>query len=127
MSPMPPAASEPQRLAPGPFAATDGGVRVRLKVTPRARRAGIAGLVSDADGSLRLKVAVAAAAADGQANAAVLALLADEWRFPRSTLAIQAGVADRRKTVRITGDAAALLASLHRWYEGRGLRPAGAR
>jgi len=110
-----------------PFSATDDGVRVRLKVTPRARRAGIAGLVSDADGSLRLKVAVAAAATDGQANAAVLALLADEWRLPRSTLAIQSGAADRRKTVSITGDAHALLASLRRWYGERGLYPADVR
>lgn len=104
-----------------PFVAVAGGVRVRLKVTPRARRAGVAGLVSDADGSLRLKVGVTAAATDGQANAAVLALLSGEWRIPRAALAIHAGAADRRKTVAIAGDAGALMAALRRWYAARGL------
>lgn len=121
MSPMSQAAFKAAADAPLPFAPIANGVRVRLKVTPRARRAGVTGLVSDADGSLRLKVGVTAAATDGQANTAVLALLAGEWRIPRSALAIHAGAADRRKTVAITGDAGALMASLRRWYAGCGL------
>ncbi len=122
MSPTPPAASE-LLLASRPFAGAAGGVRVRIKVTPRARHAGVTGLVNDADGAPRLKVAVTAAATGGQANTAVLALLADEWHLPRSAFAIHAGAADRRKTVSITGDTSGLLAALRRWYKQRGLDP----
>lgn len=121
MSPMPRAASKAAADASLPFAPAADGVRVRLKVTPRARRAGVAGLISDADGSKRLKVAVAAAATDGEANTAVLTLLAGEWRVPRSALAIRAGAADRRKTVAIAGDAGALMEALRQWYVLRGL------
>ena len=104
-----------------PFFVVAGGVRVRLKVTPRARRPGIDGLFTDADGSVRLKVGVTAAAAEGRANAAVLALLADAWRVPRSALTIQAGAADRRKTVGIDGDARTVMTLLHDWCAARGL------
>jgi len=113
-------ASERVTTPSSPFVPVADGVRVRLKVTPRARRAGVTGLISDADGSPRLKVAVTAAASDGQANSAVLALLAGEWRIARSALSIHAGAADRRKTVAITGDADALMEALRRWYAVRG-------
>lgn len=120
MSPMSQAAFKAAADASLPFAPVADGVRVRLKVTPRARRAGVAGLISDADGSQRLKVAVTAAATGGQANTAVLTLLAGEWHIPRSALAIHAGAADRRKTVAIAGEPGALMDALRRWYAVRG-------
>ena len=118
---MPPAACKAEADAPLPFFVVAGGVRVRLKVTPRARRPGIDGLFTDADGSVRLKVGVTAAAAEGRANAAVLALLADAWRVPRSALTVQAGAAARRKTVGIDGDARTVMTLLHDWYAASGL------
>ena len=51
----------------------------------------------------------------GRANAALIRLLAGEWRPGTSRLAIAAGVTDRRKTVRIDGDAAMLTAALDAW------------
>ncbi|HYN39002.1 MAG TPA: DUF167 family protein [Rhodospirillales bacterium] len=117
---MPQAAPEALPPAPLPFALVADGVRVRLRVTPRARRAGIDGLVADADGSVRLKVAVTAAAEDGRANAAVLALLAAEWRLPRRALRLESGAADRRKTVHIAGEPGPLLAALRGWTEALG-------
>ena len=72
---------------PLPFdAAADGGLRVTLKVTPKAARAAIVG--ADADGNAFLKVAVTAAPERGKANAAAIKLLARAWRLPPSSLSM---------------------------------------
>ena len=99
-----------------PFAKAPGGLLVRLRVTPKARRNSIGGSIADATGALRLKVAVTAAPADGAANDAVIALLAKEWRMPRSAFALVAGAADRLKTIRIAGDPADLASRLEAWW-----------
>jgi uncharacterized protein (TIGR00251 family) len=112
---MPRAASENPARTPLPFAPVAGGVCVRLRVTPRARRNGIEGLVADAEGGVRLKVAVNAAAEDGRANSAVLELLAREWRLPRASLTLKNGASDRRKTVAIAGDPDHLMSALLTW------------
>ena len=107
---------------------------MRVRVTPRARAARIDGLQGEADGGVRLRVAVTEAeprlehegfrlAADaGRANAALLALLAKAWRLPRGTLSITSGVADRRKTVSIAGDSGSLMDRLLRWSQTEGWR-----
>jgi len=51
-------------------------VRLTVRLTPRGGRDAVEGWTRDDAGRLVLKVRVAAAAADGQANAAVIALLA---------------------------------------------------
>lgn len=112
---MRPAPSEKRYQASLPFARASGGVQVRLRVTPRAGRNGIDGLTADAGGGVRLKVAVSAAAEDGQANAAVLALLAKAWQLPRSSFTIRAGGGSRHKTVAIAGDPEQLMAYLAAW------------
>lgn len=91
------------------------GLVVRLRVTPRARRSGVVGLVADANGDVCLKVSVNAAPEDGRANDAVLALLAKEWRLPRRALSLKAGCADRRKTVSVAGDPDELMPVLRAW------------
>ena len=54
-----------------------------------------------------LKLRVAAAAADGAANAAVLALIAKALRVPRSAVRITSGAAARVKRLEIDGVTAA--------------------
>jgi uncharacterized protein YggU (UPF0235/DUF167 family) len=90
---------------------------VRVRVTPKAREARIEGLYEDAAGGVRLRVAVTEAADAGRANAAVLALLAREWRLPKTTLAVVSGATDRRKTISIEGDSGTLMDRLLRWGE----------
>jgi hypothetical protein len=96
------------------------GVRVRLRVQPRARRDRIDGLVAEADGGIAVKLAVSAPPEDGKANAAVIALLAREWGVAKSALDVVAGVADRRKVVHVRGSPAELAARLARWIEELG-------
>jgi uncharacterized protein (TIGR00251 family) len=96
-----------------PFSLAGDGVRVALRVSPRASRNGIAGVAGGPDGP-RLKVAVTAAPEGGKANAAVLKLLAKAWRLPKSRLEVVTGAADRNKVVLIHGGDAALRDRLSR-------------
>ena len=58
--------------APSPFSVASDGVRVRLRVHPRARRTAVDGLGAEADGAMAIKVAVTAAPEDGKANTATV-------------------------------------------------------
>jgi uncharacterized protein (TIGR00251 family) len=93
-----------------PFASVAGGVRVFVRLTPRARREAIEGVVAEPDGRVALKVAVTAPPEDGKANAALVALLGKSWRLPKSSITIVGGATDRRKTLLVAGDPASLTA-----------------
>jgi uncharacterized protein YggU (UPF0235/DUF167 family) len=95
-----------------PWTATSGGVRLRLRVTPNAGADRIEGSEIRDDGTAVLRVRVAAVPDKGRANAAVIALLADALRVPKSAVALTAGETARLKTVEVAGDAATLIARL---------------
>ena len=86
-------------------------IRLRLKVQPKARRAGVIGWVSDPDG-VALRVAVGAPPEDGKANAAVIALLAEALGVAKAAISVVSGATDRRKLVEIRGDETDLRAAL---------------
>jgi uncharacterized protein (TIGR00251 family) len=85
-----------------------GGAVLEVLVQPRASRTRVVG---EHDG--RLKIQLAAPPVDGEANAALLAFLADALGVKRADVALLAGEAGRRKRVAIAGvtgaDAAARL------------------
>ncbi|MEE2980000.1 MAG: DUF167 family protein [Pseudomonadota bacterium] len=99
-----------------PLATTDKGLRIAVRLTPRASRAGTDGVRLDAAGHAYLQVRVTAPAEGGKANAALLKLLAKAWSVTRSDLAIVAGAKERRKTVALAGDPSALGPRLTRWF-----------
>lgn len=99
-----------------PFTARADGVRVRLKVTPRARRDAVDGVADGPDGPA-LKVSVTAPADDGRANDAVIALLARAWRVPKGAIELVQGGKSRRKLVHVAADAATLLPRLDAWLK----------
>jgi uncharacterized protein (TIGR00251 family) len=72
--------------------------RLRLRVSPGARRAGIVGRHGDA-----WKVRVAAPPVDGRANAAVVELLAQTLAVPASAVAVVSGHGARDKIVAVAG------------------------
>jgi len=78
-------------------------MRLAVRVTPRGGRDAVEGWSTDAAGRAVLKLRVAASATDGQANAAVLALLAKTLGLPKSRLALASGHTARVKIVEITG------------------------
>lgn len=89
----------------------EGGVELRVKAQPRARRAGLQGLFEAADGP-RLRVAVNEAPEDGRASRAVCAAVAAALGLPPSRVALAQGASSREKTLRLEGDPAALVARL---------------
>ena len=97
---------------PSPFHPTPNGVRVRVRLTPKAAAARIGGVQSDAAGGAALKVAVTAPPEDGRANDALVALLAKAWRVPKTSIALIAGAANRNKTLFVAGEPNALLAAM---------------
>lgn len=98
---------------PLPFTVTDHGVRLSVRLTPRAKRDAVAGLVDAGEGRTALAVRLTAPPVEGAANRALIAFLARTLKLPRSAIAIVAGDRSRLKTVEIAGaDAAAMLAML---------------
>lgn len=90
-----------------PLIVPDGdGVRLAIRVTPRARRDEIGGTIADADGRPLLAVRLVAPPVDGAANKALIAFLADLTGLPKSAVTILSGDTGRRKIVRLAGIAA---------------------
>ena len=82
-------------------------ITVDILVQPRASRARI-GPMHDG----RVKIAVTAPPVDGEANAAVIELLARRLGIARGDIAVIAGASSRRKTLRIANITAAQIAEL---------------
>lgn len=77
---------------------TPGGVRVAIRVTPRSSRARIEGVVGG-----RLVLRVTAPPVDQAANEAIVELLAQTLRVPRSAVAVVAGLRSKQKIVELRG------------------------
>jgi uncharacterized protein YggU (UPF0235/DUF167 family) len=78
-------------------------MRLAVRVTPRRGRDAIEGWMQDEAGRPVLKLRVSAAAADGAANAAVIALLAKILGRPKSAIAILRGDTARFKQIEVEG------------------------
>ena len=98
-----------------PFSPAAGGLRLRVHARPGAKRDAIEGLKAEADGGAALKVAVRAKAEAGQANAAIVKLLAATWKLPRADFTLLLGASDRRKVFHLAGEPKALAAKLEEW------------
>jgi hypothetical protein len=88
---------EPWRYSPK-------GVSVALRVTPRGGRDDIEGLETLANGRAVVKVRVRAIAEGGEANRAVLDLLAKALGLRRTDIRVLSGATSRLKQVAIDGD-----------------------
>jgi len=80
------------------------GVRVALRVTPRGGRDDIDGIETLADGRSVLKLRVRAIAESGEANHAVMELMAKALGVPRARVRIVSGVTSRLKQIAIDGE-----------------------
>lgn len=87
--------------APGPVRATAHGVRLDLRVIPRASRSRVEGV---RDG--RLLVRVTAPPVDRAANAAVVAVLAELLGVSKGSVRLVSGATVRNKVVEVDGMAA---------------------
>ena len=101
-----------------PYAAVEGGVRLALRLTPRAARNGVDGIVQDSDGRPLLKLRLVAPPVDGAANEALIAYLAKALSLRLADITIRSGETGRVKILHLAGDGAAILQKLDAWLAG---------
>jgi uncharacterized protein (TIGR00251 family) len=91
------------------------GVRLAVRLTPRASREGVDGVVQGADGRRMLQLRLTAPPVDGAANAALVALVAKALKLRKSEVAIVSGEKARLKLLELSGDPAGLSARVSAW------------
>jgi uncharacterized protein (TIGR00251 family) len=97
-----------------PWRYSTQGISVALRVTPRGGRDDIDGLERLADGRTVVKVRVRAVADGGQANRAVMELVAKALGVPKAKVRILSGATSRLKQIAIEGDPSKLGATLRK-------------
>jgi hypothetical protein len=86
-------------VTPPPWLREDGaGVTLELLIQPRASRSRVVG-----EHAGRLKIQLAAPPVDGEANAALVDLLASVLHVRKADVEILRGETGKRKTVRVAG------------------------
>jgi uncharacterized protein (TIGR00251 family) len=101
-------------MAARPWSATAGGILLVVRVTPKGGRDAIDGIEELSDGRAVLKARVRAAPSEGEANAALVKLLARSLGVAPRDVAIVAGDTARIKRLKIGGSTPALVAALEK-------------
>ena len=91
---------------------TSEGLKLFVRLSPKAKREGMEGLHTDPDGTERIKIAVSAPPVDGKANEALIKWLSKHLHIAKSSITLIGGTTDRSKTLLIEGNAAELIQKL---------------
>lgn len=94
-----------------PWRISTAGVSIALRVTPRGGRDGVDGIEQLSDGRT-VKLRVRAIADGGEANRAVLVLLAKSLGVPKASVSLLSGTTSRLKQVAVAGDPVRLAEAL---------------
>jgi uncharacterized protein (TIGR00251 family) len=97
-----------------PWTVSNDGILLAVRVTPKGGRDAIDGIAELADGTCVLKVRVRAAASAGEANAALVRLMAASLKVAARDVSLAAGGRGRVKRLQIGGAGAELGAALER-------------
>ena len=89
-----------------------GGLAVAVRLTPRGGRDAIDGIEQRSDGQCVLKARVRAAPTEGEANRALIALMAHAVGVPPRNVTLTAGASARIKRLLIAGHGPTLAAAL---------------
>ena len=95
-----------------PWRSEASGLVLSVRLTPRSDREAIGGIAQLADGKAVLQARVRAPPTDGQANAALVRLIAARLGVRPRDVSLVAGESARLKRVKVSGSAAALAAAL---------------
>jgi uncharacterized protein len=87
-----------------PWRYSTEGISVALRVTPRGGRDDIDGLETLANGRTVIKVRVRAIAEGGEANRAIIELLAKALGVPKGKVRVLSGMTSRLKQIAVDGD-----------------------
>ncbi|MFZ2092069.1 MAG: DUF167 family protein [Pseudolabrys sp.] len=97
-----------------PWSLTANGVTLTIRLTPKGGRDAIDGVEVMSDGRAVLKVRVRAAPSEGEANAALIRLIAKTMGVPPRNVVLAAGATGRLKRLMISGDGPTLVAALEK-------------
>jgi uncharacterized protein YggU (UPF0235/DUF167 family) len=97
-----------------PWSAVAGGVALAVRLTPKGGRDAIDGVELLADGRSVLKARVRAAPSEGEANTALLRLIAKAVGVPPRDVTLAAGATARIKRLMIAGEPPTLIAALEK-------------
>jgi uncharacterized protein (TIGR00251 family) len=97
-----------------PWQVSPDGLFVQVRLTPKGGRDAVDGIEILSDGRSVLKARVRAAPIDGEANTALIRLLAETLDVAPRDVNLTAGTTARIKRILIHGDAAMLAARLER-------------
>lgn len=95
-----------------PYSVTSDGIRLAVRLTPRASRDGIDGVRADADGRPVLRIRLTAPPVEGAANQALIDFLTEILSVRKKDIVIRSGEAGRLKILEITGKPDILAARL---------------
>ena len=95
-----------------PWSLRSGALVLSVRLTPKSARDEIGAVDHLSDGRAVLKARVRAAPQDGEANAALIKLIAKTLRIPAAAIRLESGATARLKTLVLTGDPQALEAAL---------------
>jgi uncharacterized protein (TIGR00251 family) len=101
-------------LSKEPWSFRADGLVLSVRLTPKSSRDEITRVETLSDGRTVLKARVRAVPQDGEANAALVRLLAKALHISASAVRIEAGTSGRLKTLHLQGDAEILAAGLAR-------------
>ena len=95
-----------------PYSVTANGIRLTVRLTPRASRDGLDGIGVDADGRAILRVRLTAPPVEGAANQALIDFLAAILSVRKKDIVIRSGETGRLKILEIAGKPDVLAARL---------------
>ncbi|HMB46798.1 MAG TPA: DUF167 family protein [Afifellaceae bacterium] len=90
-------------MSPAPWSADDSGLTLLVRLTPKADRDRIDGIVELSDGRAVLAARVRAVPEKGAANKALAALFAKRLKIAKSSVILTGGSSSRIKTLRLEG------------------------
>ena len=86
-----------------------------MRLTPRAGRDALDGVVSLTDGRSAVQIRLAAAPVEGAANAGLIAFLARALELRKDAITIRSGRTARLKLLHLAGNSDALAARIDNW------------
>jgi uncharacterized protein len=101
-----------------------GCVTLAVRLTPKASKSAIGGVIELPDGRFVLSIHIAAVPKDGAANAALITFLSKVLGVRTSDLTIAAGEMSRLKILKIKGDEQQIIGRLQSTLEGKKIAPA---
>jgi uncharacterized protein YggU (UPF0235/DUF167 family) len=102
-----------------PWTVTGGGLELAVRLTPKGGRDAVEGAERLSDGRAVLKARVRAAPMEGEANAALVRLVAKTLKVPARNVALVAGATGRVKRLAVAGDGPTLAALLEKLCASR--------